>query len=187
MNCSDFTSSGGDKNCKRSYSAANRGARTEQHHNSSIDFLTFGSRCRKRYGGPNAKALTRIRTNVGCGTVVETEAVLAQCFGSRGLRQRLGRQHGCRESDRCPLKSRHHHTSRTTLGVSVAKAEYCYGVEETRQHIGNVLPIGARIRVFSDARNAGAPAAGSRRARARWSCSSRTTTGCARSAASMGY
>jgi hypothetical protein len=39
MNCADFTSSNGNRNGKRKYGAANCGARAEEHHNSSIDFL----------------------------------------------------------------------------------------------------------------------------------------------------
>jgi hypothetical protein len=39
MNRTDFTSSNGNRNGKRNYSAANCGARAKQHHNSLIDFL----------------------------------------------------------------------------------------------------------------------------------------------------
>src|SRR5436305_13850181 len=39
MNCSDFTSSNGNRNGKRNYGAANCGARTKQYHNSSTDFF----------------------------------------------------------------------------------------------------------------------------------------------------
>src|SRR5260370_30492128 len=108
MNCRVLTMSGGSKNGKRNYSAANRGARAEQHRNSSIDFLKYSSRCRKRNGRPNAEALTSLcqflaaHANVGDGTVVRTKVVLAQCFSCRGLRQRLSLQHGWREPDRCP-------------------------------------------------------------------------------------
>jgi hypothetical protein len=79
MNCRVLTSSGGSENGKRNYSAANRGARAEEHRNSSIDFLTFGSRCRKRNGRPNAKALTSQcqfpadARRLGEGTVVRTK------------------------------------------------------------------------------------------------------------------
>src|SRR5207245_139565 len=39
MNCSDFTSSNGNRNGKRNYGAANCGTRTKQYHNSSTDFF----------------------------------------------------------------------------------------------------------------------------------------------------
>src|SRR6202795_2693675 len=96
-----------------------------------------------------------------------TKVVLAQCFGSRGLKQRLSRQHGCRESDRCPLRVKADITTRPAprLVSASQRLNSVIGVEETRQHIGNVLPIGAHTLLFNDARNAGAPTAGSRRGR----------------------
>jgi hypothetical protein len=39
MNCTDFTSSNGNRKGKRKYGAANCGARAIQHQNSLIDFL----------------------------------------------------------------------------------------------------------------------------------------------------
>src|ERR1700716_2551517 len=83
MNCCVLTSSGGSKNGKRNYSAANRGARAEHHCNSSIDFLMFGSRCRKRNGRPNAEALTSL-----CQFLADAR--------QRWLRNRCGNQSGPR-------------------------------------------------------------------------------------------
>src|ERR1700709_1275249 len=106
MHCCVLTASGGSKNGKRNYSAANRGARAEQHCNSSIDFLTFGSPQKKwsaEREGVNepvpilADARQRWRRN-RCADQV----VLAKCLCSRRLRQRLRRQHVWSEPDKCP-------------------------------------------------------------------------------------
>jgi hypothetical protein len=86
MNCTDFTSSNGNRKGKRKYGAANCGARAKQHHNSLIDFLERSVPDAAKHGQANADALTysrqflRIRANPGDGTVVGTSVVLAQVF-----------------------------------------------------------------------------------------------------------
>jgi hypothetical protein len=86
MNCTDFTSSNGNRNGKRNYGAANCGARAKQHHNSSIDFLDRSVLEAAKHGQANADALTSSRqffadrANPGDGTVVGTRVVLAQVF-----------------------------------------------------------------------------------------------------------
>jgi len=87
MNCTDFTSSNGNRNGKRKYGAANCGARAKQHHNSLIDFLERSVPDAAKHAQANADALTklesvflRIRANPGDGTVVGTSVVHAQVF-----------------------------------------------------------------------------------------------------------
>src|SRR5436309_13889930 len=85
MNCSDFTSSNGNRNGKRNYGAANCGARTKQYHNSSTDFFVRFLAPQKKSserGGANelVPIFLRIRANPGGGTVVGTRVVLTQCL-----------------------------------------------------------------------------------------------------------
>jgi hypothetical protein len=86
MNCTDFTSSNGNRNAQQNYGAANCGARTKHHHYSLTDFLDRSVPDAAKHGqanayafGPGAKVL-RIRANPGDGTVVGTRVVLAQVF-----------------------------------------------------------------------------------------------------------
>jgi hypothetical protein len=86
MNCTDFTSSNGNRNAQQNYGAANCGARTKHHHNSLIDFLDRSVPDAAKLGQANADALRtranflRICANPGYGTVVGTKVVLAQTF-----------------------------------------------------------------------------------------------------------
>jgi hypothetical protein len=86
MNCSDLTSSNGNRKAKRKYGAANCGARAKQHHNSLIDFLEHSVPDAAKNAQANADALTNsrqflwIRAKLGDGTVVGTSVVLTQVF-----------------------------------------------------------------------------------------------------------
>jgi hypothetical protein len=82
MNRSDFTSSNGNGNDKRNQGAASCGARAEQHHITSIDFVgSFGSRCRKTWSSKRAGVQELVPmicgscANPGGGTVVGTNVV----------------------------------------------------------------------------------------------------------------
>jgi hypothetical protein len=82
MNRSDFTSSNGNRNDKRNQGAASCGARAEQHHITSIDFVrSFGSRYRKAWSSKRAGVpelvpiICGVRASPGDGTVVGTNMV----------------------------------------------------------------------------------------------------------------
>jgi hypothetical protein len=96
MNCIGFTSGNGDRNGKRKYGAADCGARAKQHHNSSIDFLSFGWRRRKTWSSQ-----TRMRYELApffadfatTETVWEPVWSSTSILSSRRLRQKLRQQH----------------------------------------------------------------------------------------------
>src|SRR3954447_11140611 len=97
MNHSAFTSRNGNRNGKREQGAAHSGARAQQHHNSSMDFLgKSGSRCRnmveRTYGGVYelVSIYLRARAKLGGRTVVGTGiGSFTLCFSWRRLRQRM--------------------------------------------------------------------------------------------------
>jgi hypothetical protein len=85
MNCNDFTSSNGNRNGQRNQGTANCGARAEQHHNTSIDFLERPVPDVAKHGRANAEAFTHScqffadsRQTVATEPLWEPAVVLAQ-------------------------------------------------------------------------------------------------------------
>jgi hypothetical protein len=86
MNCTNFTSSNGNRNGKRNYAAANCGARAKQHQNSSADFLDRSvPDAAKKWSSERGcvyelAPIFADRANPGDGTVEGTRVVLLQVF-----------------------------------------------------------------------------------------------------------
>jgi hypothetical protein len=110
MNCSDFTSSNGNRNGKRNYGAANCGARTKQHHNSSTDFFRSVPDAVKNWASERGGVNELVPIFCGFVPILAAEPLWEpgwsshSVLGSRRLRQRLRQQHDQEQaSDRCPL------------------------------------------------------------------------------------